>query len=157
MSFPVIHELGKRVRKYRKDKKWSQEELADQANFGSVSSISNLENGKWEQGPSYIALIGLANAFGISISELVGEKDGYIASIGEELDSFREVIYDPLELTYNLSDNLHTIGGVELKDGEAKQIIDFGHFLILRRNDVAGKLLKELTNIVKQAEGKYES
>jgi transcriptional regulator with XRE-family HTH domain len=62
---------GKRVRKYRRQKGWSQEQLGEIVGF-SQSKISKIENGDWD---SLSDLRLIARALEIPIEELVREDE----------------------------------------------------------------------------------
>ena len=60
-------QLGMRIRYLRSKRKWSQEDLALEANVNR-NYICDLENGR--RNPSLEILERIADAFGISLSEL---------------------------------------------------------------------------------------
>lgn len=60
-------ELGRRVRRLREARDWTQEELAHRAGMTTVY-LSGIERGI--QNPSLRKLTGLADAFGISLAAL---------------------------------------------------------------------------------------
>ena len=60
-------QLGMRIRFLRNERGWSQEDLALEANINK-NYLSDLENGR--RNPSLDILERIANAFGISLSEL---------------------------------------------------------------------------------------
>jgi len=60
-------QLGMRIRFLRSERGWSQEDLALEANINK-NYLSDLENGR--RNPSLDILERIANAFGISLSEL---------------------------------------------------------------------------------------
>ena len=62
--------IGERVRKYRRQKGWSQEQLGAMIGF-SQSKISKIENGDWDR-LSDLRLI--ARALEVPIEELVREE-----------------------------------------------------------------------------------
>ena len=62
---------SERVRKYRRQKGWSQEQLGERVGF-SQSKISKIENGDWD---SLSDLRLIARALEIPIEELVMEDD----------------------------------------------------------------------------------
>ena len=64
--------IGERVRKYRRQKGWSQEQLGELVHF-SQSKISKIENGDWD---SLSDLNLLAAALGVNIEDLVKEEPG---------------------------------------------------------------------------------
>ena len=59
--------VGERIRNFRKEKGWSQEELADNANL-HTTYIGQLERG--EKNPTLESIEKIANALGISLEEL---------------------------------------------------------------------------------------
>ena len=63
--------IGKRARKYRRQKGLSQEQLGEMIHF-SQSKISKIENGDWD---SLSDLKLLAKALGVPIEELVREDE----------------------------------------------------------------------------------
>ena len=67
----MIQLIGERVRKYRRRKGLSQEQLGDTVGF-SQSKISKIENGDWD---SLSDLRLIAKALEIPIEELVKEED----------------------------------------------------------------------------------
>lgn len=66
--FIMAKTLGDRIRYYRKEKGWSQEDLADKLDL-SLLAVSNMERNISDI--SYSRLQQLANTFGIALSELV--------------------------------------------------------------------------------------
>lgn len=67
-----LEKIGHRIRELRRVKGWSQEELADRANLHRTY-ISSVEQGK--RNLAAVNLKGLANAFGMSISEMLKDID----------------------------------------------------------------------------------
>ena len=63
--------IGESIRKERLDRGWTQAELARRS-YTNTISISYYENER--SLPSVLVLIGLADAFGISLDQLVGRK-----------------------------------------------------------------------------------
>ena len=63
--------IGEHIKQERKKRGWTQAELARRA-YANTISISYYENGRAL--PSVLILIGLADAFGISLDQLVGRK-----------------------------------------------------------------------------------
>ena len=63
--------IGERVRMYRRQKRWSQEQLGDLVGF-SQSKISKIERGDWD---SLSDLRLIARALGVPIEELVREDE----------------------------------------------------------------------------------
>lgn len=65
--------IGERVRKYRRQKGWSQEQLGAMISF-SQSKISKIENGDWD---SLSDLRLIAKALGVKLKDLIDdEPDG---------------------------------------------------------------------------------
>jgi len=62
--------LSKSLKELRKDRKWTQQELAQKANL-SFNAVTKIEQGAAKH-PTLKTLIKLAEAFGISIDKLVG-------------------------------------------------------------------------------------
>lgn len=63
--------IGERIRKYRKEKGWTQSQLAEETDLLSVY-ISAYENGRWM--PNILNMIAIADAFEVSLDELVGRR-----------------------------------------------------------------------------------
>lgn len=72
LSMTFLEKIGHRIRELRRVKGWSQEELADHANLHRTY-ISSVEQGK--RNLAAVNLKGLANAFGMSISEMLKDID----------------------------------------------------------------------------------
>ena len=62
--------LVERVKKFRKQKGWSQQKLAEKTGL-SFNTITKIEQGRAEY-PTLKTLIRLADVFGVSLDELVG-------------------------------------------------------------------------------------
>jgi len=62
--------FGQALRRFRNDRGWSQERLAEAAGI-TLNYVGNLERG--EQGPSLHVLVRLARALDIDLSVLVGD------------------------------------------------------------------------------------
>ena len=69
----AMHTLGVRCRELRKEKGWAMVNLAAEADI-SETVISNVE-GFRRGGIRLAAVLGMADAFGVSIAYLVGETD----------------------------------------------------------------------------------
>ena len=69
-KWSVMQMLGDRIRKYRRQKGWSQEQLGAMVGF-SQSKISKIENGDWD---SLSDLRLIAKVLDVSIEELVREE-----------------------------------------------------------------------------------
>lgn len=63
--------IGELIREERKARGWTQSDLAQRADINSIS-ISYYETGRTI--PSVMGLIGIADAFGISLDKLVGRE-----------------------------------------------------------------------------------
>ena len=63
-------EIGKQIRKYRTERKLSQDDLADKV-YVTRQTISNWENDR--NYPDIRSLVLLSNVFGISLDNLVKE------------------------------------------------------------------------------------
>lgn len=61
-------DIGRKIRKMRNDRGWSQEELANKADTG-LTYISEIENGKGS--PGIEILWRIASAFGVDVKELL--------------------------------------------------------------------------------------
>lgn len=68
MKTELLAKFGERIKVLRKDKNWSQEELADETGFHRTY-IGMIERG--ERNPSLININVFAEVFKISISELL--------------------------------------------------------------------------------------
>ncbi len=64
--------IGERVRKYRRQKGWSQEQLGAMVGI-SQSKISKIENGNWD---SLSDLKLIAKALGVKLKDLIDDGDG---------------------------------------------------------------------------------
>src|SRR5882672_9908193 len=65
---PYLTALGKRVRQFRANKGWSQEQLEEKAGVERVY-LSRIERG--QQNPSILTVRALAKAFDISVQKLL--------------------------------------------------------------------------------------
>lgn len=68
MAIDICARLGKRIRRLRKERNWTQEYLSQHSGLGSVY-LSRLENGQKEPGLRTLEI--LANAFDLSPSQLL--------------------------------------------------------------------------------------
>lgn len=64
-----MSEFAKNLRKYRKQKNYTQVELAEKLNYG-YTAIANYESGRNE--PSFDDLISLSYALGVTPNDLIG-------------------------------------------------------------------------------------
>ena len=64
--------LSKRIKELRKKSSWSQQKLAEKAGV-SYNTITKIEQGAATM-PTIQTMIKIADAFGISLDELVGRK-----------------------------------------------------------------------------------
>jgi transcriptional regulator with XRE-family HTH domain len=62
--------LGKNVRRYRQQKKLTQEELAFEAKI-DLTYLGGIERGK--RNPSLLVIVRIASALSVSIGKLVGD------------------------------------------------------------------------------------
>ena len=65
--------LGQKIKNLRKKAGWSQQKLAEEAGL-SYTVITKIEQGVAKR-PSIQTMMKLADAFGISLDELVGRKE----------------------------------------------------------------------------------
>jgi transcriptional regulator with XRE-family HTH domain len=68
MSTDICEQFGKRLRHLRKERGWSQEDLAHRVGI-DISFLSELENGKAE--PCLRKMKELAQGLGVTLSRLV--------------------------------------------------------------------------------------
>lgn len=61
--------IGERIRKYRKERGWTQTQLAEEADL-CTCYISFYETGKWL--PSLLNIIAIADALNVSLDDIVG-------------------------------------------------------------------------------------
>jgi len=64
--------LPKRLKELRKEKGWSQQKLAEKTGL-SFNAVTKIEQGLAKH-PTLKTLLKLADAFGISLDDLVGRK-----------------------------------------------------------------------------------
>ena len=64
--------ISKRLKELRKERKWTQQELAQKANL-SFNAVTKIEQGAAKH-PTLKTLLKLTEAFGIGLDELVGRK-----------------------------------------------------------------------------------
>ena len=64
--------LAKRIKELRKKAGWSQQKLAEKAGL-SYNAITKIEQGAAKQ-PTIQTIVKLADAFGVSLDEVVGRK-----------------------------------------------------------------------------------
>ena len=65
--------LAKRLKELRKERNWTQQKLAEKAGL-SFNAITKIEQGAAKH-PTLRTLLKLADAFEISLDELVGRKN----------------------------------------------------------------------------------
>lgn len=65
--------FGETVRRLRKERRWTQQELGAQAGF-PPGTISHIENGR-NDNPTQETLDKLAAAFGVTVDDLLGRND----------------------------------------------------------------------------------
>jgi len=64
--------LAKKIKSYRKKHNWSQQKLAEKAGL-SYNTIAKIEQGAAKE-PTIQTMIKIADAFGITLDELVGRE-----------------------------------------------------------------------------------
>lgn len=64
--------LSKKLKELRKKRNWTQQKLAEKAGL-SFNAVTKIEQGAAEY-PTLRTLLKLADAFGVSLDELVGRK-----------------------------------------------------------------------------------
>ena len=69
--------LATRIRRWRDDRRWSQQELADRAGIAR-STLSKIENGLLS--PTFEVLLKLARGFGTDLSDLVQSESHPLSS-----------------------------------------------------------------------------
>ena len=82
---------GQKIRKFRRDRQWTQAELGDNAGI-NFSNLNRYEQDKLKPGPKILAK--LANAFGVPVNELLGsETNSEVPSIQDDelLQYFHQV------------------------------------------------------------------
>lgn len=62
--------IGNNIRKFRKEKNWSQPDLAKALGYSSKSSISKLENGREIPRPAKVKKF--ADILGVSVNDIMG-------------------------------------------------------------------------------------
>jgi transcriptional regulator with XRE-family HTH domain len=67
----ALHRLANRIKELRREKAWSQEELAERASI-QRSYLADLERGS--RNPSVRTLVKIANAFRVSLKDLFEES-----------------------------------------------------------------------------------
>lgn len=144
-----VFEFGKRLLAYRGMKNFTLEELKELTGI-STSTLSKLENGENE--PTLDSLKKLSKAYGISLDDLVGGDDGYLASLSDDEDDFLGYHQNPYELSEGIHGPIHSIDGIELNAEETKQIVNYARFLVLQREEMSVEILKKVTKFIKQRE-----
>jgi len=147
MSF--LKEFGEKVRKYRAFHGWSQADLAEHAEIGSASTISNIENGITEA--SLLQVKNLARALGIPLIKLIGEDEDDIAKVSNEDDGFNTIDY-PYELSLGLQTPIHSIDWIKLNKAEMHQLVNYARFLVFQRETLHEEILKRATQTLNQPE-----
>lgn len=69
---PALRALGPNVARLRKERGWSQEDLAHESGVMPFTAISKIERGI--RNPTVTTTERLARALGVSIGELLGER-----------------------------------------------------------------------------------
>lgn len=100
----AVKGLGKRIRFYRQQRNWKQEELAERTGL-SISYIGMLERGEKE--PKLDTFVLIANTLGVSANELLADCldmgyqikfSKYTEQIGALPAAGQKRIYDTLEV-----------------------------------------------------------
>lgn len=65
--------LSKRLKELRKERNWTQQKLAEKASL-SFNAVTKIEQGAAEH-PTLKTLLKLANAFCVSLDDLVGRQN----------------------------------------------------------------------------------
>ena len=98
-----IQGLGPRIRQFRQEKRWRQEELARKTSL-SISYIGMLERG--EKLPKLSTFVRIANALGVTADELLADAldQGYQIKVSQYTDRIGKLspveqkrIYDVLD------------------------------------------------------------
>ena len=87
-------DVGKMIAKVRKDRGYSQQQLADKLNL-SKQAVSNYETGKRE--PDYVTLEAIADALNVPITMLISPEE-------------QEQALNEIYATYHSGNKLHSIG-----------------------------------------------
>lgn len=88
--------IYRKILELRKEHGWSQDELAKKVGLADKSMISRIENGKIDIKVSQV--VAFAEAFGITVTELLGEagkeesSEGDLAKIINENVNYKQVI-----------------------------------------------------------------
>lgn len=87
-------DVGKMISKIRKDRGYSQQQLADKLSL-SKQAVSNYETGKRE--PDYVTLEAIADALNVPVTMLISSED-------------QEQALNEIYATYEAGKKLHAIG-----------------------------------------------
>ena len=92
-----MSDFAKNLKRYRKQKKYSQKDLAEKLNYG-YTAVANYESGRNE--PSLDVLIALARALDVTVDELVGMKletaEAQVLSAFKKIDAHKKKIITEL-------------------------------------------------------------
>ncbi|WP_427340556.1 helix-turn-helix domain-containing protein [Caloranaerobacter sp. DY30410] len=115
-------EIGKRIKKLRKEKGLTQKELAEKSNL-SRSYLADLERDRYN--PSLDSLKQIANALGVHVSILLDEKQAkFIESL--KLDTPEEalkfILQQPVLMAY---------GGYDLNNMSEEEIMELANDMLL--------------------------
>ena len=89
-------ELGKQIRRYRNERSFSQETLAEKV-YVSRQTISNWENGK--SYPDVNSLVLLSEAFEVSLDKLI---KGDVENMKEQINREDQQIFNCLSVIYTV-------------------------------------------------------
>ena len=147
--------INDKIKDFRKEKKWTQEELAEKLNV-SPQAVS-----RWETNttfPDIELLPEIANIFEISVDELLGVNDmlnndrietlikeansyyntGEIDKVVSLLEQAKKEFPRNIKITLNLIQALDSLGGENRKD-TCKRVIKLGSQIIDRLTDIEDK------------------
>ena len=138
-------EFGKRVRKERKRKGWSQEKLIEEINRQEGGYLSDIERGK--KSPSFETAIRIADKLGVSLDYLCG-RDQYLkgnittmgdiaralialsflkgASIRIEDQEFTKTVYDPDDRNFErpqVVSEKRQVPVVQIREGDFRRFL----------------------------------
>ncbi len=85
----AMKNLGLNIRRLRKEKGWSQGQLAEKAG-SHLSHINRIETGKYT--PSLETVVGIATALEVPVDHLINSTEGAVEEIRIEDQNFSEKI-----------------------------------------------------------------
>lgn len=136
-------ELYKNIKKLRKERRWSQDELAKRAGYTDRSSIAKIESGKFDLPQSKILLF--AEIFGVKPGTLMGNDGASVnavripvyarVSAGIPIDAIEEVI-DYEEIPEMMARN-NEYFGLRIRGNSMEPKISDGDVVIVRKQSDA--------------------